>query len=233
MKRLLPVLLLLAGCGWNADHQHAEGDDHSHERAEAVVVDEGAITLSEETAKHLEVRFAEAERRAMASSVAVNAEIVTRNKDGSAKASAVVSKTEAQSLKEGLEGSIVGIPESERIARIAKIHLSANGLVEVILDVKSPAPEVREIRLSFSSSRPETAVVVPKTAVLKTVEGTIVFVKQGHRLVRTEVKTGRTDGEAIEVVEGIREGELVVTHPVKRLWLAELHSQRGGEGHAH
>ena len=75
---------------------------------------------------------------------------------------------------------------------------------------------------------------IPATAVLRTVEGTFVYVENGEWFLRTPVtleRSGATDSFALK--EGLYEGDRIVTGGVRALWLAELHSLRAGQACAH
>ncbi len=80
-----------------------------------------------------------------------------------------------------------------------------------------------------------TAVRVPAAAVLRTVQGTFVYVENGGWFLRTPVKLGASssDGASFVLADGLYEGDRIVTHGVRALWLAELHFLRAGQACAH
>ena len=71
-------------------------------------------------------------------------------------------------------------------------------------------------------------VVIPSSAVVKSAEGTFVYVDNAGWTIRTEVELGAEDGEMVEVVDGIYTGDLVVTSPVMTLWMTELQLLKSG-----
>lgn len=91
--------------------------------------------------------------------------------------------------------------------------------VLVIIDLTSP-PEVWE-RLGDGYRLDATFVVwegtnvlqVPASALFRKGEGWAVFVVAGRRARMREMEVGRRNGLQAEVLSGIEEGEIVVTHP--------------------
>ena len=80
-----------------------------------------------------------------------------------------------------------------------------------------------------------TADRVPASAVLRTVQGSFVYVENGGWFLRTPVtlEALAADGSTWTVREGLYEGDRVVTDAVRSLWLAELHFLRAGQACAH
>ncbi len=74
------------------------------------------------------------------------------------------------------------------------------------------------------------AAAIPAEALLRTVKGDFVFVINGEWFLRTAVTLGANDGGWIEVKEGLYEGDKIVTHGARALWLAELQAVNGGVG---
>lgn len=71
---------------------------------------------------------------------------------------------------------------------------------------------------------------VPAAALLRTVRGAFVYVANGEAFLRTPVTLGATDGGWLEIASGLYEGDRVVTHGTRALWLAELQAVNGGVG---
>ena len=63
--------------------------------------------------------------------------------------------------------------------------------------------------VSFESDRAEVAIVVPLSAMTDRTRSA-VFVAEDGVLSRREVKTGNDDGKYIEVISGLKEGEIVI-----------------------
>ena len=75
----------------------------------------------------------------------------------------------------------------------------------------------------------EPVAVIPASALLETVSGHFVYVANGKHYLRTPVTIGRSGGDRIEVADGLYPGDVVVKHPVRPLWYAELQALRGGK----
>ena len=69
---------------------------------------------------------------------------------------------------------------------------------------------------------------VPAEAVLRTVKGDFVFVVNGEWFLRTPVVLGGNEAGFVEVKEGLYEGDKIVAHGARALWLAELQAVNGG-----
>lgn len=74
---------------------------------------------------------------------------------------------------------------------------------------------------------------LPASALLRTIKGDFVYVTNESSFLRTAVRVGRREGEWIEVLDGLYEGDVVVVSGVAALWLAEIHAVNGGVGCAH
>ena len=76
---------------------------------------------------------------------------------------------------------------------------------------------------------------VPAAAVLRTVQGTFVYVANGGWYLRTPVTLGppSADGAWLAVQAGLYDGDRIVTNGVRALWLGELHFLRAGQACAH
>jgi multidrug efflux pump subunit AcrA (membrane-fusion protein) len=73
---------------------------------------------------------------------------------------------------------------------------------------------------------------IPRSALLKTAEGTFAYVVNGNYFFRTPIKTGAENADFIEVKEGLYAGDQIVSKPIMTLWVAELQVIKGG-GHCH
>lgn len=71
---------------------------------------------------------------------------------------------------------------------------------------------------------------LPAGAVLRTVKGDFVYVANGPWFLRTPVTLGAADATSFALKEGLYEGDTIVTHGVRALWLAELQATNGGVG---
>lgn len=114
---------------------------------------------------------------------------------------------------------------------LGRIH----GEVEVVVEFNGPAtaqPSVTFLHATLTLPTAKAALVVPKSAVLRTAAGTFVYAVNGDAYQRTAVKTGAEADGFIEVTDGLLEGDAVVVKPVEALYLVELRAVKGG-GHSH
>ncbi len=74
---------------------------------------------------------------------------------------------------------------------------------------------------------------VPEAALLRTVRGEFVFVANGGWYLRTPVRTGAAAGGWVEIRDGLYEGDTVVAHGARALWLAEIQAVNGGVSCTH
>ena len=85
------------------------------------------------------------------------------------------------------------------------------------------------------SNGSQTITIIPASSILKTVTGTYVYVVNGKFFLRTLIKTKKSDGSHLEVLDGLFSGDEIVVQPVNTLWYTELQALRGGkactEGH--
>lgn len=71
---------------------------------------------------------------------------------------------------------------------------------------------------------------IPAGALLRTIKGDFIYVANDGWFLRTPVTVGAFDGSWYEVKEGLYEGDTVVTHGARAIWLAELQAVNGGVG---
>lgn len=80
--------------------------------------------------------------------------------------------------------------------------------------------------------REDVVTVIPRSALLRTSEGTFVYAANGDAFVRTPVKVGSEADGLLEITDGLLAGDSVVTKPVETFYLIELRATKGG-GHSH
>jgi hypothetical protein len=78
--------------------------------------------------------------------------------------------------------------------------------------------------------REQAVTVIPRAALLRTVDGTFVYAVNGEAYFRTAVKVGAESAAQIEITDGLLTGDAVVTKPVETLWLIELRATKGSAG---
>jgi hypothetical protein len=254
------VCLGLAACGptqpeHSADDGHGHGEtgehgdhhDHGEEAGGARYAEGKGITLLDETKKAIGLEVAEAEEREIAPIVPLEAQVYRAanepsrpggEQSGSAYATALVNPALAEKLKGGEPATMTADNKSyqARIWRIDPVTKDAVNNVEVILQIPDPENTLRIGEfLSGSvtqSGAQQTALTVPRSAVLETATGKFAFVENGDYLLRTPVSTGAESTDYFEITDGLYEGDIVAGNPVETLYLIELRATKGG-GHSH
>jgi membrane fusion protein, heavy metal efflux system len=89
-----------------------------------------------------------------------------------------------------------------------------------------------EVRLSVGHG--ESGLLVPKEALLEDFGKYSVIVQHnGESYEQRNVRIGRSNGKEVEILEGLSEGERVVTKGVYQVKMASMSGQVPGHGHAH
>jgi multidrug efflux pump subunit AcrA (membrane-fusion protein) len=70
---------------------------------------------------------------------------------------------------------------------------------------------------------------IPRSALLKTAEGTFAYTVNGKFYLRTPVKVGAMNEHVVEITDGLYAGDEIIASPVMSLWMAELQVLRGGK----
>ncbi|MBX9585991.1 MAG: efflux RND transporter periplasmic adaptor subunit [Gammaproteobacteria bacterium] len=67
------------------------------------------------------------------------------------------------------------------------------------------------MRVTLSTGQPEQVISIPQTAVMHSVDGNYVYRVLNKKVSKTKVKTGLQHGQQINITEGLKPGEQVVT----------------------
>jgi multidrug efflux pump subunit AcrA (membrane-fusion protein) len=90
------------------------------------------------------------------------------------------------------------------------------------------------VRVRLFTSSSETAPAVRETAVVDDAGRPVVFVQlAGEAFARRPVKLGNRQNEYVQIVEGVRPGERVVTKGAYLIRLAAMSSSIPAHGHVH
>jgi len=84
----------------------------------------------------------------------------------------------------------------------------------VRLEVPNPREALKPgmyAQLSFRALPAPSTLVVPRSAVVTTGQRTLVFVSEGRAMLPREVVPGRSVGQLVEILQGVEEGERVVS----------------------
>ena len=119
--------------------------------------------------------------------------------------------------------------ESGKVRRIEKAPYQMLGDFEVIVESATPLETGARVLATFHAPAGEAVTAIPRSALLKTAEGSFVYALNGEFYVRTPVKVGAMGDAHAEITDGLYAGDQIVTSPVMSLWLAELQVLRGGK----
>ena len=103
---------------------------------------------------------------------------------------------------------------SGEVVRVNPVVDAATGTVKVTVQMAANQPELQPGmfgRAEILYDRKENALLIPKDAVMTEDAQQAVFVVTGDKAHRRTIKTGYSDSEHYEVVEGLKAGEQVVT----------------------
>lgn len=113
-------------------------------------------------------------------------------------------------------------PDQPMLAVFAKV----NDVIEM------PEGSFTEVQLAVGD--PVKAVVVPATALLEDYGNYSVIVQlSGERFEKRPVVTGKSNGSEVEIKEGLKAGEVVVTKGTYQVKMTSMSGQAPGHGHAH
>lgn len=248
---ILCLALFAAGCSRQDSHEAGEHGHAHHAEAESMGADfdpEQGLALSDEAAGMIGIETAPAVRRELALEFTAparvfhaahqHAEMFPGHKDGHAYANVMVPASRAGNIRtnQPVELTLPGTGETVqgRIARVERSAARAIGQLEIVVEI--PDPEERFPLGGFFEARlkgaERDALVIPRTALVEAATGSFAYVQNGDRYKRTPLKTGGITSDYVEVLEGLDEGDQVVTQGARGLWLTELRFTKGG-GHAH
>ncbi len=229
---LVTAAFALSGCGKKDSADNHKGhahDDHAHEESATAgllqtTFKEGTgLTFPEETKKALALTTVEAQEQPIAVAIPLTVQVFDNRSDTLATVS--VPKATADLIA---EKPITGA----RLVRVDRGAASISGEADLILALETKHNVGDFVPVTLTSGDPVPGVVVPRSALLRTTEGTYVYVANGASFLRTPVKVGRTAQDKIEIADGLYAGDVVVAKPVEQLWLSELRFTKGG-GHSH
>ena len=250
---LLSVTMLFVGCG----HDHKEGDGHDHAKEEAHGHEEespsGAsfkvgtgVMLTDETRKILGVEVADVAEQKLPLQISFNVQIfgekhshAIRENDHTGcdvHGSGFVPLDKAAALRVGQPVQIQ-TRTNEALAGVvlAMERTTSLGESEVIVGLTNVTAQLKAgdfVAAVVTLPREDVVTVIPRSALLRTSEGTFVYAVNGDAFFRTPVKVGSEAGDMLEITDGLFAGDAVVTKPVETFYLIELRATKGG-GHCH
>jgi hypothetical protein len=247
----------LTGCG--KKHDQSDGHDHGKEKAEgnahghAEEAPSGAsfkpdkgVLLTEETRQSLGVETAEVTERKLPLVLRFSAQVFGENHqptaaetyhaECTAKAAGLLAQGKAAQVSPGQPAQLTSKSGESFGGVVLGVNKAlAIGDAEVIIGITNSGARLTPgefLSVILSIPREQAVTVVPKSALLRTAEGTFVYTLNGDAYFRTAVKTGVEAEGFVEITDGLFPGDIVVTKPVEKLWLIELRATKGG-GHSH
>jgi HlyD family secretion protein len=135
-------------------------------------------------------------------------------------AKAHIAQGEAAELKVGAEASIT-VPGEEKSVK-GKVSLISPALdpnsttVEVWVNAKNPEMRLKpgtSVGLSIIAETVENTIVIPASALLTSPEGatTVLMFGSDNKAHSRAVKAGITEGDKVQILEGLKEGEKIIT----------------------
>jgi len=129
-----------------------------------------------------------------------------------------LSETDVAGLQPGTPVRILlnanpGFELDASIRQISPVVDTATGTVKVTIEATSPPSEVRPgsfVSIHVVRETHESALLVPREAVLRELQSSHVFVANGDTVSKRTVTVGLEESGEVEILEGIERGERVV-----------------------
>lgn len=256
---LLSTALLFVGCGH--EHKEGDGHDHTKAETHGTDDGHGheaespsgasfkagkGVLLTEETRRILGVEVAEVTEQKLPAEIRFNVQVFGEKHHHTIPAD---DHTGCDVHGSGFlppdKTAVLRASQSVQVATSGSNVLSgvvlaiepalALGETEVIVGFTNAADKIKSgefLSAVITLPRKEVVTVIPRSALLRTSEGTFVFAVKGDAYLRKPVKVGmETDGQ-LEITDGLSAGDFVVTKPVETLYLIELRATKSG-GHSH
>lgn len=240
---IAPALLLagslFVGCGKKETEAHEE-----EVPAGASFKATKGVILTDETRKILDVEIADVTEQKLPVQIRFNVQLfgekhhpAIREDDHTGcdvHGSGVLSPDKASTLRTGLPVQIqTSTKESFAGVVLAIEKAIASDENEIIVGITNAATKLKPgefLTAVITLPREETVTVVPRAAVLHSVDGTFVYAVNGDAYFRTAVKVGAESEDMIEITDGLLAGDQVVTKSLSTLWLIELRATKGSAG---
>lgn len=258
---MLVALSLLVGCGHKHqegdghDHgkQEAHGKDDGHGHGHGEESPSGAsfkegkgITLTDETRDILGVEVADATEQKLPVQIRFHVQVFSekhhhaiREDDHTgcdAHGSGFVPLDQSAALSPGQSVQIQTRDGETLHGVVLAVEKALSlGESEIIVGVTNATDKLKPgdfLPTVVTLPRKESVTVIPRSALLRTSEGTFVYAVNGDAYFRTAVKVGSEAGGLLEITDGLFAGDAVVTKPVETFYLIELRATKGG-GHSH
>jgi len=192
------------------------------------------LLLPEATRRSLGLKIVEVSEHKVGATLSLQLRVY-RTDGGVALASGTVTPEQAKLLQAGqrLEARTSdGKAITAKVSGVNDQLQKATGATEVLVEISS-APEPLAVRDFLQATATldsgESVATIPRSALLACSEGNFVYTVSGEHLVRTAVKVGASNGEWVEIKDGLYAGDQVALQPVMSLWMTELAAIKGGQ----
>lgn len=231
--------------GRPAAHGDDPGTDHEHSSGVEFVQGRGLV-IPPATRQSIGLRTVRAERRAVPREIRFTVQVfgeqhrhhaIENDHSGcDVHGSALLPHERSQQIEAGQRVELLGRTNgSPQGVVLAASQAPALGELELVIGFSNAAAMLRPgdfLPARVRIDREAHVVAIPAEAVLRTAEGTFVYVEADAAFQRRRVLVGSEADGWSEIVTGLSESEIVAREPVQTLWLAELRATRGG-GHSH
>ncbi|MDI1312233.1 HlyD family efflux transporter periplasmic adaptor subunit [Prosthecobacter sp.] len=256
MKTLIPritlaaFLLSLGSCtdkphatAHEAQEEHDHESEHGPENGAQFKAGQG-VTLTEEMKQAIGLKTTEVTEAPVPTLFVVSLQIVpsqdlqptalTSDAATSMQATGWLTAAQAAWIKSGQQVTLHAESDDAKsstgtIARIEQTAHVTLGDFALTVTAAAPLPVGTRLLMTFRAAPGEAVTAIPRSALLKTAEGTFAYTLNGPSYLRTPVKTGAMNEDLVEITDGLYAGDEIVTTPVMSLWLAELQVLRGGK----
>jgi hypothetical protein len=259
LSSILLAGLVLVGCGHK--HEEGDGHNHGKETAHGTTDDHGheaespsgasfkagkGVMLTEETRQILGVEVVEVAAQKLPTQIRFNVQVFGEKHHHAIQAddhtgcdvhgSGFLPPDKAAVLRAG-QSVQVQTGDSNVLSGVVLAIEPALALseTEVIVGLTNATDKIKPgefLSAIITLPRDNVVTVIPRSALLRTAEGTFVYAVNGDAFFRTAVKAGSASGDLLEITDGLFAGDAVVTKPVETLYLIELRATKGG-GHSH
>lgn len=186
------------------------------------------LAITDEMKQAIGLEVAEVAEESIAPTITISLDSVQADE-----ACGWITPDQAKVIQPGMEAVLKSATSTDSFKGIVKsveqMPLGSLGDHEVIIASADTLPAGTPLTATFKGKESEVVPVVPAAALLKTAEGSFVYVVNDGSYVRTLVTTGPSDGTLVEITDGLYSGDQIVTTPVMSLWMAELQVLRGGK----
>ena len=235
-------------------HQHGKQPHAGHGHGHGAESPSGAsfkaakgVMLTDETREILRVGVTDVEELPLPMELRLNVQIfgeihrpsTAQEEDHSGcdvKGSALLPHPDAALIRSGMPVTLQDRCGETLEGIVLQVHRAlAINETEVVVGITHAGADYKDgefLKGIISMERSEPVMAVPRSAVLRTAEGTFVYAINGDAYLRVPVETGGESGNLVEIKDGVLAGDQVVTNAVETLWLIELRATKGG-GHCH